>query len=79
MTFWEGFFQLPNIFVMAFLSISLVGILFVINELANRKMRIDKSGITFDRLRDKKGFIIKLAEMRQKKKEKINIQDINNK
>jgi len=76
MNFWEGFFQLPELFVMGFLVALLIGLFLLFFELANRKFRIDKSGVTFDRLRDRKPLLIKLMETRHKSKEKININDL---
>ena len=77
MTFWEFLNQLPEWFQMGFLTGLLLGFLFVLNELANRKMRISKEGVTFDRLRDKKGFLLQLLELRHKtKKEKIKVEDL---
>jgi len=77
MEFWKGFFALPEWFVMVFLSILLVGFIFVINELANRKMKISKEGFMFDRLREKKSLLIQLIELsHKKKKEKIKIEDL---
>lgn len=76
MNFWEGFFTLPEYFVMGFLVVLLVGLFLLFFELANRKLRIDKSGVTFDRLRDRKPLIVRLIETRNKNKEKINISDL---
>jgi hypothetical protein len=76
MNFWEGFFQLPDIFVMGFLVALLVGLFLLFFELANRKLRIDKTGVTFDRLRDRKPLIIRVLEARHKSKEKISLNDL---
>lgn len=73
MNFLEGFFALPEIFVMGFLIALLIGGFLVFFELANRKLKISKEGVTFDRLRDKKPLLLKLLEHRKKSKEKIDI------
>jgi len=78
MSFWELLSGLPVWFQMCFLTGLFVGLFFVLSELANRKMKISKEGITFDRLREKKGFIFRLLEMRNNKKnrDKIKIEDL---
>jgi hypothetical protein len=77
MSFWELLSQLPYWFQMGFLSGLLIGFLFVLNELTNRKMRISKEGVMFDRLRDKKSLFLQLLEFRHKvKKNKIKIEDL---
>lgn len=77
MNFWEGFYTLPEWFIMLFLSFLLLGILFVLYELSNRKMKISKEGITFDRMKEKKPFLLQWAEFRAKnKKEKIKVEDL---
>lgn len=77
MSFWEFLSGLPEWFQMGFLAGLLLGFLFVLNELANRKMRISKEGVTFDRLRDKKPFLLQWAEFKAKnKKEKIRVEDL---
>lgn len=77
MSFWEFLSGLPEWFQMGFLTGILLGFLFVLNELANRKMRISKEGVMFDRLRDKKGFLLQILEFRHKtKKEKIKVEDL---
>lgn len=53
MTFWSGFYLLNAWFVMVYLGIGLVGILLIVWGIFHRKIKIDKSGITFDRLRAK--------------------------
>ena len=53
MTFWEGFYSLHTLFIMIYLGLSLLGILFIVWGIFNRKIKIDKSGVTFDRLRAK--------------------------
>lgn len=77
MSFWEFLSGLPEWFQMGFLTGLLLGFLFIINELANRKMRISKEGVMFDRLRDKKSFLLQWIELRHKnKKEKIKVEDL---
>jgi|GEM_PF-6327685 hypothetical protein len=77
MSFWEGFYTLPQWFIMGFLVALLVGLLFVINELANRKMKISKEGFQFDRLRERKSLLLQFIELRHKqKKEKIRVEDL---
>lgn len=53
MTFWEGFYKLNELFVMIYLGVGQVSLIFIVWGIFNRKIRIDKSGITFDRLRAK--------------------------
>lgn len=77
MTFWSVLSNLPEWFQMGFLTGMLLGVIFVLNELANRKMKISKEGITFDRLREKKSFFLQWMEFRHKnKKEKIKVEDL---
>ena len=70
MSFWEGFFNLNIWFVQIYLAISLIGILLILWELSNRKLRIDRNGISLDRLREKKSFRIKLWEAKQRNRRK---------
>jgi len=76
MNFWEGFWQLPIWFTMGFLSILEFGILFVVWELAHRKMSITKEGITFDRLSTIRGILWQWFKNRSQKKDKIKVTDI---
>jgi hypothetical protein len=76
MSFWGVLSELPDWFQMGFLSFILIGLFFIGNELANRKMKISKEGVTFDRLREKKSLLIQLLQMRQKKKDKVDIRDV---
>lgn len=63
---------------MVYLSSLLVGVFFILFELSNRKLKIDKSGISFDRLCEKKPFLIKWREYKEKSKhpDKIKIEDL---
>ena len=76
MNFWEGFWQLPTWFSMSFLAVLEFGILFVVWELAHRKMSITKEGITFDRLSTRRGILWQWFKNRSQKKEKIKVTDI---
>ena len=73
MGFWEGFYQLPLLFVMAWLSAGMVGIFLIGRELINRKLSISKTGVTFDRLKPKKdGWLF----WRREAKKKIPISEV---
>lgn len=70
--FWNGFWNLPIWFTMVWLSVGMVGIFVVIYELANRKLSITKTGVTFDRLKPKKeGFWF----WRREDKKKVPLED----
>lgn len=70
--FWNGFWNLPIWFTMVWLSAGMVGIFVVIYELANRKLSITKTGVTFDRLKPKKeGFWF----WRREDKKKVPLED----
>lgn len=68
--FWAGFWMLPEIYIMIWLSFAQFGILFVIWELAHRKMSITKEGVTFDRLSTRRGIIWQWITARKGKKRK---------
>lgn len=68
--FWAGFWLLPPVYVMIWLGFTQFGILFVIWELAHRKMSINKDGVTFDRLSVRRGVIWQWITTRRKKKVK---------
>lgn len=73
--FWAGFWLLPQVYIMIWLGFLQFGFLFVIWELAHRKMSISKEGITFDRLSTRRGLWWHLIKSRQTQKAKIPITD----
>lgn len=68
--FWAGFWLLPPLYIMIWLGFVQFGLLFIIWELAHRKMTISKDGVTFDRLSTRRGIIWQWMTMRSKKRAK---------
>jgi len=75
-SFWIGFWQLPLWFKVLYLGIAQFGILFVLWELAHRKMHISKEGVTFDRLSTRRGLLWQLINSRKKDRGKIPIESL---
>lgn len=77
--FWAGFWLLPQIYIMIWLGFAQFGVLFVVWELAHRKLTINKEGVTFDRLSTRRGAFWHWIVNRNKKRKRKSTSQSNSK